>query len=94
MSTSSTACLRKAAIPSGRWKGPEKRRRTVMEAIAGLGGSGTCVGSCVVLGVDLVAVGALGRPGGWSCPVSVAAVATGRLDEVGACFQGNVFSSK
>eukprot|EP00965_Chrysotila_dentata_P098796 3266934-Pleurochrysis_carterae.AAC.1 len=94
MSTSSPACLRKAAIPSGRWKGPEKRRRTVLEAIAGLIESGTCVGSCVVLGVSLVLPGALGRPGGWSCPVSVTAVATVKLDEVGVCFQGNKFSSK
>eukprot|EP00965_Chrysotila_dentata_P089169 2944478-Pleurochrysis_carterae.AAC.1 len=36
MSTSSPACLRKAAVPSGRWKGPEKSRRTVLEAKAGL----------------------------------------------------------
>eukprot|EP00965_Chrysotila_dentata_P212932 6187332-Pleurochrysis_carterae.AAC.1 len=68
MSTSNPACLRKAAIPSGRWKGPEKRSRTVLEAIAGLGMSGTSVGSRVVLGVGLGATGALGRPGGWSCP--------------------------
>eukprot|EP00965_Chrysotila_dentata_P026331 872685-Pleurochrysis_carterae.AAC.1 len=94
MSTSSPACLRKAAIPSERWKGPEKRRRTVLEAKTDLIEFGTCVGSCVVLGVSLVLFGVLGRPGGWSCPVSVTAVATGKLDEVGVCFQGNKFSSK
>eukprot|EP00965_Chrysotila_dentata_P034667 1153882-Pleurochrysis_carterae.AAC.1 len=94
--TSSPACLRKAAIPSGRWKGPEKRRRTVLEARADcLIDSGTCVGSCVALGASLVPFGALFRPGGWSRPVSVTAAATGRLEEVGVvCFQGNEFSSK
>eukprot|EP00965_Chrysotila_dentata_P249985 6209192-Pleurochrysis_carterae.AAC.1 len=94
MSTSIPACLRKAAIPSGRWKGPENRRRTVLEEIAGLLESGTCEGSGPELGASLVPCGACGRPGGWSCPVSATAVATGAFDDVCSCFQGNVFSSK
>eukprot|EP00965_Chrysotila_dentata_P248606 6208433-Pleurochrysis_carterae.AAC.4 len=94
MFTSSSACLRKAAIPSGRWKGSENRRRTFLEAVAGFGVFGMCAGSCVKSGVALAVVGTLGRPGSWSCPVSVAAAATGRLEELGASFQGNAFSSK
>eukprot|EP00965_Chrysotila_dentata_P084447 2788512-Pleurochrysis_carterae.AAC.2 len=31
ISTLNPACLRKAAMPSGRRNGPEKRRRTVLE---------------------------------------------------------------
>eukprot|EP00965_Chrysotila_dentata_P064601 2141858-Pleurochrysis_carterae.AAC.1 len=37
------ACLRNAAMPSGRRKGPEKSSRTVLEDKAGLGGPGGAV---------------------------------------------------
>eukprot|EP00965_Chrysotila_dentata_P255798 6212343-Pleurochrysis_carterae.AAC.1 len=68
-------------MPSGRWKGPEKRSRTVLEAR---------FDSVVAF----VAIWTLGNPGGWSWPVSRAATATGELAVGADGFQGNTFSSK
>eukprot|EP00965_Chrysotila_dentata_P057973 1922206-Pleurochrysis_carterae.AAC.1 len=62
--------------------------------VAGLVGSGTCVGNGSVRCTSLVLLAASGRPGGWSCPVSVTAVAMGKLEADRSCFQGNEFSSK
>eukprot|EP00965_Chrysotila_dentata_P014045 465634-Pleurochrysis_carterae.AAC.1 len=93
MSTSTPACLRKAAMPSGRWKESENRRRTVLEEVAGLIESGMCRDDGSELGASLAPCGACGTPGGWSRPVSATAVATGTVDDVCPCFQGNVFSS-
>eukprot|EP00965_Chrysotila_dentata_P151039 4991591-Pleurochrysis_carterae.AAC.1 len=94
MSTFTPACLRKAAMPSGRRKGPKNRRRTVLEEVAGLIESGTCRDGGSELGASLAPCGASGTPGGWSRPVSAIALATGAVDDVCPCFQGNVFSSK
>eukprot|EP00965_Chrysotila_dentata_P118014 3901067-Pleurochrysis_carterae.AAC.1 len=81
-------------MPSGRRKGPEKSSRTVLEDKAGLGGPGVAVGVGLPLGASVGAIVALGRPGGWSWPVSRAAVATVILLIGEDGFQGKVFSSK
>eukprot|EP00965_Chrysotila_dentata_P168127 5552076-Pleurochrysis_carterae.AAC.1 len=81
-------------MPSGRWKGPEKRSRTVLEACAGACASGTRVGRRSGIAAALVMTSTLGNPGGWSRPVSRAATATGGLTVGAGCFQGNAFSSK
>eukprot|EP00965_Chrysotila_dentata_P126937 4198832-Pleurochrysis_carterae.AAC.1 len=66
-------------MPSGRWKGPEKRSRTVLEACAGTCASETRVGRWSDLAAAFVTTLTLGKPGGWSLPVSRAATATGEL---------------
>eukprot|EP00965_Chrysotila_dentata_P050318 1667217-Pleurochrysis_carterae.AAC.1 len=81
-------------MPSGRRKGPEKSSRTVLEDKAGLGGPGGAVGEGLALDASVVVIVTLGRPGGWSWPVSRAAVATVDLVIGEDGFQGKVFSSK
>eukprot|EP00965_Chrysotila_dentata_P063737 2112089-Pleurochrysis_carterae.AAC.1 len=64
-------------MPSGRLKGPEKRRRTVRESRAGSWVSGTSRGiSWTRLSGSSVGVAA-GKPGGWSEPVSAGEEAIG-----------------
>eukprot|EP00965_Chrysotila_dentata_P256967 6212735-Pleurochrysis_carterae.AAC.3 len=67
-------------MPSGRRKGPEKRSRIVLEALAGA--------------VAFGAFWTLGSPGGWSWPVSRAATATVELIADADGFHGKTFSSK
>eukprot|EP00965_Chrysotila_dentata_P044980 1494114-Pleurochrysis_carterae.AAC.1 len=80
-------------MPSGRRNGPEKSGSTVLEDKAGKGG----LGGEVVEGVASAPAGAIvamGSPGGWSWPVSRAAVATVEPETGVDGFQGKVFSSK
>eukprot|EP00965_Chrysotila_dentata_P261968 6214427-Pleurochrysis_carterae.AAC.1 len=81
-------------MPSGLWKGPENNKSTVREESAGLVASGVCVGNSDGFGLSEVRTGALGSPGGWSLPVSWAAVAIGVCVVVEEGFQGKMFSSK
>eukprot|EP00965_Chrysotila_dentata_P171520 5660537-Pleurochrysis_carterae.AAC.1 len=81
-------------MPSGRRNGPEKSSSTVLEDKAGIGGSGGEVGEGLALRVSVGAIVALGSPGGWSWPVSRAAVATVESLTGEDGFQGKVFSSK
>eukprot|EP00965_Chrysotila_dentata_P026552 879686-Pleurochrysis_carterae.AAC.1 len=80
-------------MPSGRRKGPEKSSRTVLEDKAGIGGPGDSVAEGLVSDASVGGVVTLGRPGGWSCPVSSAAVAI--FDSVAGTegFHGKEFSS-
>eukprot|EP00965_Chrysotila_dentata_P007334 237547-Pleurochrysis_carterae.AAC.1 len=81
-------------MPSGRWKGPENNKSTVREECAGLVTSGVCAGILDGFGLSEIRTGTLGSPGGWSLPVSWAAVAMGVCVAVEEGFHGKMFSSK
>eukprot|EP00965_Chrysotila_dentata_P230784 6197989-Pleurochrysis_carterae.AAC.2 len=79
ISTSRPAWRRKAAIPSGRLNGPEKRRCTARNVCADSPVSGTSQGISWICGDVSAGGAALGSPGGWSTPVSAGMAATGSV---------------